>query len=358
MGLQNVPKHVILDVFKNRYIALEIKQYDKNSREIIVNITYDGKPYIVDNTVVPRIKCKKSDGKYIINDCTVLDDGSVKIDITEQMTTAEGQCNCELALFDSTNDKILHTMNFIINVKEAVFADDEVTSSDEFIALSNALLKADELKNLVDEVTNEEAIRVQNEIERQSNEQIRQSNEEIRESNENTRQENTNIAITNTENAISEAISATSDAISATENANAIIEKMEALIADDNLIHVESMGVANGVATLDENGYIPSYQLPSYVDDVLDGIYDEENEQFLDIDGNAYTPESGKIYVDVNTRITYRWSGTLYVEIASSLALGITDDTAFQGSRGYALEQLIGEGFTAITEEEIDELFA
>lgn len=99
------------------------------------------------------------------------------------------------------------------------------------------------------------------------------------------------------------------------------------------------LGNPGGIATLDENGNIPSSQLPSYVDDVLDGTYDKENDQFLKLNGEIYSPESSKIYIDVNTRVTYRWTGTTYAEIASSLALGTTAATAFPGNRGLALEQ-------------------
>lgn len=99
------------------------------------------------------------------------------------------------------------------------------------------------------------------------------------------------------------------------------------------------IGNPNGIASLDENGKVPTSQLPSYVDDVLDGTYDKDNDRFLDLDGNVYTPESSKIYIDVNTRLTYRWSGTTYVEIASSLTLGTTAETAFPGDRGLALEE-------------------
>lgn len=99
------------------------------------------------------------------------------------------------------------------------------------------------------------------------------------------------------------------------------------------------LGNPGGIATLDENGNIPSSQLPSYVDDVLDGTYDKENDKFLKLNGEIYSPESSKIYIDVNTRVTYRWTGTTYAEIASSLALGTTAATAFPGNRGLALEQ-------------------
>lgn len=85
-------------------------------------------------------------------------------------------------------------------------------------------------------------------------------------------------------------------------------------------------GVANGVATLDENGLVPSSQLPSYVDDV------EECADKATMD--AKTGEAGKIYVTVDDGKTYRWSGSAYVEISSSLALGETSSTAFAGDKG------------------------
>lgn len=105
----------------------------------------------------------------------------------------------------------------------------------------------------------------------------------------------------------------------------------------------DKLGEPGGIATLDENGKVPTSQLPSYVDDVLDGTYDEANNRFLTPDGGVYTPESGKIYIDTNTRVTYRWSGSVYVEIASSLKLGTTAETAFPGDRGLALEQEVSK---------------
>lgn len=88
------------------------------------------------------------------------------------------------------------------------------------------------------------------------------------------------------------------------------------------------MGVANGVATLGADGKVPSGQLPSYVDDVLE--YDKKS-------AFPATGETGKIYVTKDTNLTYRWSGTSYVEISSSLALGETSSTAYAGDKGKAL---------------------
>ena len=84
-------------------------------------------------------------------------------------------------------------------------------------------------------------------------------------------------------------------------------------------------GAASGVAELDSNGKVPSSQLPSYVDDVLE--YDS-------LSNFPTTGETGKIYVAKDTNKTYRWSGTAYVEISPSLALGETSSTAYRGDRG------------------------
>ena len=88
-----------------------------------------------------------------------------------------------------------------------------------------------------------------------------------------------------------------------------------------------SKGVANGIATLDQNGLVPSSQLPSYVDDVI---------EVSTFSALPDTGESGKIYVTQDTNLIYRWSGTAYVEISQSLALGETSSTAYAGDKGKA----------------------
>ena len=84
-------------------------------------------------------------------------------------------------------------------------------------------------------------------------------------------------------------------------------------------------GANNGVAELGNDGKVPSSQLPSYVDDVL---------EYSSKSAFPSTGETGKIYVALDTNLTYRWSGTAYVEISPSLALGETSSTAYRGDRG------------------------
>lgn len=108
-------------------------------------------------------------------------------------------------------------------------------------------------------------------------------------------------------------------------------------ISDDSL-HKEltnfknTKGKANGLASLDDSGKVPSTQLPSYVDDVL---------EFTQLDQLPNPGESGKIYVVTSTNLQYRWSGSDYVEISKSSALGETSSTAYPGDKGKATTDVV-----------------
>ena len=108
-------------------------------------------------------------------------------------------------------------------------------------------------------------------------------------------------------------------------NGKALTSDINLSAADVSAIPASQKGTANGVAELDAAGKVPSSQLPSFVDDVLE--YDSQT-------GFPETGEDGKIYVAKDTNKTYRWSGTTYVEIAGGVALGETASTAYRGDRG------------------------
>jgi hypothetical protein len=89
-------------------------------------------------------------------------------------------------------------------------------------------------------------------------------------------------------------------------------------------------------------GVIAAANLPSFVDDVLEGYYGSDGVFYQHLDtstgkySDAYTGESGKIYVNLNDNKTYRWSGSAYVVISETIALGETASTAYRGDRGAA----------------------
>lgn len=93
-------------------------------------------------------------------------------------------------------------------------------------------------------------------------------------------------------------------------------------------------GSNNGVAELDANGKVPSSQLPSFVDDIIEGYY--YNGAFYEDSAHTIqiTPESGKIYTDLTTNKIYRWGGSAYVETSQGVVLGETSETAYRGDRG------------------------
>ena len=152
------------------------------------------------------------------------------------------------------------------------------------------------------------------------------------------------------------------------------------------VIPTTEKGANNGVAELDNTGKVPSSQLPSYVDDVVDGYYYDATHFYEEkviggyynsVDGNFYedseytilitpvegyyylniptgntyewdsstssyvsaTPTrilgtGGKIYISIDTDIQYRWTGTTFSALGGALQLGETSSTAYRGDRG------------------------
>lgn len=103
---------------------------------------------------------------------------------------------------------------------------------------------------------------------------------------------------------------------------------------------ISTKGQPGGLAELDSTGKVPAAQLPSYVDDVL---------EFSTKDQFPQTGETGKIYVSKDTNLTYRWTGTQYLEISQSLALGETPSTAYPGDKGKTNRDALNSMPTKIT---------
>ena len=124
---------------------------------------------------------------------------------------------------------------------------------------------------------------------------------------------------------------------------------------------INSIGSANGIASLDEQGVVPSAQLPSYVDDVIDvyATYDKSAEGVLSniqLFSNQekttpITPESGKIYIDVEGNYQFRWTGTQYATVGAPTVLGEVTSKAYDEGKGKALSDTINKKSDKVVDE-------
>lgn len=123
----------------------------------------------------------------------------------------------------------------------------------------------------------------------------------------------------------------------ASQVTSAIEGKIDSALSDSSTNAVQNKAISaelsniksgSSITSIDASkikGTISSSNLPSYVDDVV---------EYSTVKNFPTTGETGKIYVDTSTNLTYRYSGTSYVEISPSLALGETEATAFRGDYG------------------------
>lgn len=117
-------------------------------------------------------------------------------------------------------------------------------------------------------------------------------------------------------------------------NGKALSADVTLSATDVGAIPTAQKGTANGVAELDESGKVLSSQLPSYVDDVIEG-YLNNGKFYKDSGFQTEIPaESGKIYANISTNRIYRWGGSQYYELSPGVALGETSSTAYRGDRG------------------------
>lgn len=383
MDIKNIQK-LTVDFYANKINFVRAKQYDKQSRYLLISCTNNGVPvkFNAEDTDC-YLKMYTASNRALLYQETINEDGTILVEFTEDMLCDAGKSRFELNMMSKDGNKMLSTMAIDVMIEPSVYGNDVAEATEEFGALTKIIIDGKklifDLETLETLLEEKEAERQQNETDRQTNEGTRENNEDIRRRNESKREtaetkrqtdtaeaiSNTNIATDNANQATQNANNATELANQATQNAddatsraNTAIEIMNRLIADDNLVHKDMMGVANGVASLDENGTVPASQLPAFVDDVLEGeaqgiVVDPDTGSqtatgfILTGETEECTPEKDKIYVDVNRNVTYRWGGTVYVTIGSSLTLGTTSSTAFPGDRGLALEQMIEGNLTA-----------
>lgn len=143
MSIENVQK-ITLDFCRNNIQSVSVKQYDKSTRYLIVSCTENGKLVKLDkSSMTCRVKVLTPDDRASLDTCTILDDGTVKVPLTENVLFSSGVANAELMITSSDESKRIGTMKFRVIIDSSVYGDERVISSDEFSALTELFEKAD-----------------------------------------------------------------------------------------------------------------------------------------------------------------------------------------------------------------------
>ena len=116
------------------------------------------------------------------------------------------------------------------------------------------------------------------------------------------------------------AVSALEARVGITSSADATSLEHRVAAVESGKVSTSAVGAANGVAGLNALGQVPTAQLPSYVDDVL---------EYANLEAFPGTGESGKIYIAIDTGRQYRWSGSAYTQLVASPG---TTDALSEGS--------------------------
>lgn len=143
-----------------QYIYIRAKQGDLNSREIAVTLTNNFIIYTLPPTAKANIRYVKPDGNIVNNQCTI-SNNKIIVRFTEQMLIVEGIAECEINVIDSATNSSLTSVTFNVLVDKSVFCDTTIKSTSEFTALSEALLKVEQMGNAITycQTTTTEAIR-------------------------------------------------------------------------------------------------------------------------------------------------------------------------------------------------------
>lgn len=118
-------------------VSIPVPQND-TARRLYVSLTDGGKPFYIEDGCRAVLAATKSDGKYIVNDCIIERNQTIRYEFTEQTTAAIGKIDCTMKLYDSNNE-LLTSPRFTIVVYESTVP--EVTlSENEHTAVDRMLL--------------------------------------------------------------------------------------------------------------------------------------------------------------------------------------------------------------------------
>ena len=331
-----ISQKITLDFCSNDYKTIRVKQYDKDSRNLIITCTNNGNVYKLNSSVHQcNVKMLTPDNRALYKTATINEDGDILVVFDEDMVHVGGTGKLDFHIFNQSTKQTVSTMILTAIIINSVYPDDVVIASNEFSALTEVLLNIDDsvksvdenidrMEKLEQEVTVAENTRKANETERQAKFEESVSNEEERISNESTRISNE----TNRQNQFEETISDLGNAIELCENAaneHALLSKSYA-VGDTNIRENENIDnskyyyeqtkrISQGVNGVVNMGTVSFDNLPT-VDIITNAMYNISDEFTSDERFN----DGGGVHYGAGNNVIWTSEGKWDVTASSSVS--------------------------------------
>ena len=142
---------ISLDVSRSTAPPIVFAKQGGSSRYVNITITDNGKPYTLDSGITARIRAVKADKKAVFNNATI-ENNVIVAELTEQILAVEGYVIAEISLYKENS--LLTTQYFYIAVQRSAVSDDEITSTNEYKALAEALNEASKAVDIASAAAN------------------------------------------------------------------------------------------------------------------------------------------------------------------------------------------------------------
>ena len=128
------------------------KQFDRNSRFLHIQLCNDGEIFPLDNTHAVII-INKLDNTQVVNNCNIIDNNIIEVEITYQMLSVQGITQAEIILYDN-NSNVVTSGIFFFDIRKSLYNNNNIESSNEYNALIDALSVASTLGDTVTDAYN------------------------------------------------------------------------------------------------------------------------------------------------------------------------------------------------------------
>lgn len=155
-----IQKYTIDFSGNNNFLFVKGIQGDGHStRYVDISLMNNGQPYLVNKDAVTAIiRGTKPDGKVVFNECEIIDNNTIRVEITQQMSSTSGKSNYEISIMSNSENRTLTSFPFFIMISKSNFDVGYVVSTDEFGLLAQKIIEVNNLKDDFNSIKDEYAV--------------------------------------------------------------------------------------------------------------------------------------------------------------------------------------------------------